>query len=330
LSIDFLKKTTTMTKFDENPSKSVNCPICDSLLEKKGSPIFIEDIFKNWSSLHQFSAQTMREHLLQSQSTELHACPNCLLEIFLPAVIGTERFYRELQEDAQSGYYRKDKWDFSRALKDVGAGDNIIEIGCGPGNFLYHAKPRAGRACGIEINKTAVEAARSRGLEVFGPEDGLDLQASSFDAGFSFHVLEHVPEPLALLKKLSDFVKPEGKICVSVPNQDGILRYIDYAVMNMPPHHATRWHLRTLQAAAAKLDLKITKIAYEPLLLENHNYYSHYWLNKVFHDNKYFQRKIKCALSIFMKKFFGLLMRTGFKHFVLLRGQAIYVVMKKK
>jgi 2-polyprenyl-3-methyl-5-hydroxy-6-metoxy-1,4-benzoquinol methylase len=318
-----------MVALDRNPAKSVNCPICDFPLAKKGPTIFIKDIFENWSPQHRFSTQTIREHLQQSQTTELRECPNCLLEIFLPAVIGTEHFYRELQEDVRIAYYRKDKWEFSIALKDVKGCDNIIEIGCGPGNFLYRAKPQARRVCGTETSQAALQLARNKGLEVYGPDKEHEVPKGSFDTVFSFHVLEHVADPLIFLKTLRSLIKPEGKICISVPDQDGPLRYLENAVMNMPPHHATHWRLRTLKAAAEKLDLKILKVAYEPLLLENHYYYSYYWLNKTFADKNYLQKKMKGLLSILLTKFFGLLKRIGIKHFVLLRGQAIYMVMNK-
>jgi 2-polyprenyl-3-methyl-5-hydroxy-6-metoxy-1,4-benzoquinol methylase len=330
LSTDFLKTATIMAVFDRNPTISANCPICDFPLAKKGPTIFIKDIFEDWSPHHRFSEQTIQEHLQQSQTSGLYECPNCLLEIFLPAVIGTERFYQELQEDVRFAYYRKDKWDFSIALKDVKGCNNIIEIGCGPGNFLNCAKPRSRRVCGTETNQAALQLARSKGLEVYGPDKEHEVPKASFDAVFSFHVLEHVAEPMEFFKTLRSLMKPEGKICISMPDQDGPLRHLENEVMNMPPHHATHWRLRTLKAAAAKLDLKISKVAYEPLLLESHCYYSYYWLNKAFADKKYLQRKMKGFISILMRIFFGILMRIGLKHFVLLRGQTIYVVMKKK
>jgi 2-polyprenyl-3-methyl-5-hydroxy-6-metoxy-1,4-benzoquinol methylase len=319
-----------MAVLDRNSPHGFNCPICDLPLARKGPSISLEDAFKDWLPLHRFDEETIREHLRQSRSTQLHHCPNCLLEIFWPAVIGTELFYRELQEDAQLAYYRKDKWDFSIALKDVKGCQNIIEIGCGPGNFLELAKSHVQEACGIESSQTAMQLARSKGFKVYGAKRNNDSLAASFDAVFSFHVLEHVADPVGFVREISSMARPDGKICISVPNQGGPLRFVDNSVMNMPPHHASHWRLETLQALAEKLNLRITQVAFEPLLLENHNYYSYYWLNRLFPNPSGVKRKIKGLISILLTSFFRLLMRLGFKRFAFLRGQAIYVVLKKK
>jgi hypothetical protein len=48
-------------------------------------------------------------------------------------------------------------------------------------------------------------------------------------------------------------LKPGGRLCVGVPNNDGYLgvQRIEDASLNLPPHHATRWGLRTLRMWAA-------------------------------------------------------------------------------
>jgi len=307
-----------------------NCPICRIPLTPIGSTILIKDVFEQWNASHSFSQEVIREHLDQNQTTRLYECPSCSLEIYLPQVIGSEDFYRELQEDVQFSYYRDDKWDFDEALKDIKNCSTIIEIGCGPGSFLAKAKPYLQRTCGTEYNKAALEAARRKGLEVYGLEYDISSLTSSFDAVFSFHVLEHVSDPLSFIKEISSLAKPNGKICISVPNQDGPIKNIENSIMNMPPHHATHWKLRTFEVLANKLNFRITKVAYEPLLLENQYYYSNYWLNKIISDRTVFQRKFKKVISMLMQNFFMLLRRFGLKRFVFLRGQAIYVVMEKR
>jgi hypothetical protein len=93
-----------------------------------GDLLSMQTIFTKWSSLHSFSLEVIREHIQQSPSTTRHKCPSCCLEIFLPQVIGTERFYRELQDDGSLAYYQEEKWDFIVALEDVREGADIIEV----------------------------------------------------------------------------------------------------------------------------------------------------------------------------------------------------------
>jgi 2-polyprenyl-3-methyl-5-hydroxy-6-metoxy-1,4-benzoquinol methylase len=306
------------------------CPVCDGVLVQQGPAIDVAHIFARWSESHAFSREVIQEHIKQSPYTVLHQCPNCLLEIYLPSVIGTEKFYQELQEDAPVSYYRYDKWDFDEALKEIAGCESIIEIGCGPGSFLERAKPRLKRAYGTEFNGQALQMARSKGLEVFGLETDMKRWEASFDAVFSFHVLEHVADPVAFIKEISALAKPGGKICISVPNQAGPIRHIPDPLMNMPPHHATRWQLKTFRTLADKLNFQILRVAYEPLLLENHNYYSHFWINSKFSARTRTHKAARMILSPILDRFFSLLIRLEFKYFSLLRGQAIYVVMRSK
>jgi len=295
-----------------------------------GETISVAGTFERWKTIHEFRHEVMQKHLDQSPVTNLYRCPDCLLEIYLPAVIGTESFYRELQEDTAFSYYREDKWDFDEALKEVQSCETIMEIGCGPGSFLAKAKPHVKRACGTEFNESALQVARSNDLEVYGLEADVKQFQDSFDAVFSFHVLEHVQDPVGFVREMSSFVKPGGKICISVPNQGGPMKNIPDSLMNMPPHHATHWQLKTFSALAVRLNFRIVRVAYEPLLLENHSYYSHYWLNQRVHDGTAAHRMLKRILLTFMQWFFATLMKFKFKSFAPLRGQAIYVVMKKQ
>jgi SAM-dependent methyltransferase len=133
------------------------------------------------------------------------------------------QFYDEVytqQDPAQAELYAR--W---RALGAVGKADHVIalcaraglwvgqasggpmstlEIGCGDGALLceLHARGFGGRLAGVEITEAAVEIARVRG-EIDSVElyDGSHLPAGdgAYDLGIVSHVLEHVPDPPALL-----------------------------------------------------------------------------------------------------------------------------------
>ena len=306
------------------------CPVCDTLLLQTSISRKIQEVFDQWEPIHRFSSEVIEDHLLQSDETVLFRCPNCSLEIYLPQVIGSKQFYQELQDDPLTSYYREDKWDFIEAQKEVKKCQEILEIGCGPGSFLSMAKTKIQRVCGTEYNEAALKVAQEKGLEVYGLDFDMDQFRDHFDAIFSFHVLEHVANPLIFIKEISQYLKPKGKICISVPNHAGPLQYIQNSVMNMPPHHATHWELKTFKVLAKKLNYKILRVAYEPLLVENYNYYSYYWLEYTFKKNNSFYMFVKRYLSLFLENFFKLLMRLNIKYFRLLRGQAIYIVMQKK
>lgn len=311
-------------------SENLACPVCGDTLSNQGESHGLRDIIAMWSPLV-FPETVIEEHLAIGKHTTLYACPTCKLEIFLPQIIGLPSFYAaasagECGEDGDA-YYEDTKWDFEEALHDVKPGTSLIELGCGPGNFLKMAVAKGCQAAGIELNPNALSVARAQGLTVYDANGIPDHAQKSFDAAFSFHVLEHVSDPMDFLASMKAHVKPGGVIGVSVPNQDGPISFIQPCAMNMPPHHASRWQLRTFETAAQRLGLNICRVAYEPLLLENHSYYSIYWPRVAFKGASFFARLFRSAVSLSLRTFFGLLRRTGLRYFPLLRGQSIYVLM---
>ncbi|HET9181307.1 MAG TPA: methyltransferase domain-containing protein [Candidatus Angelobacter sp.] len=97
---------------------------------------------------------------------------------------------------------------------------NLLDIGTGIGQFLYHARKYFTDVAGTEISATAVRVARERyGLKVLaGQVEDLPLPDSSFDNITLFHVLEHVPNPAKLARICCRLLRPGGILCVAVPN----------------------------------------------------------------------------------------------------------------
>lgn len=97
----------------------------------------------------------------------------------------------------------------------------ILEIGSASGNMLeklleYGAK----EAIGIELDEEFSKYARQRGFEVFTRSiEGLDFK-EEFDAVVSFHTLEHVYDPMAIIRAVYATLKPNGCFLGEVPNQN--------------------------------------------------------------------------------------------------------------
>ncbi|HEX4984493.1 MAG TPA: class I SAM-dependent methyltransferase [Burkholderiales bacterium] len=95
----------------------------------------------------------------------------------------------------------------------IGSGNDVLDFGCG-GGFLLSGL-QCGKKVGVEINESAAEAARSKGIEVFHsvaeiPDDYVDVIISN-------HALEHTLRPLDELKSLYDKLRNGGKIIFVVP-----------------------------------------------------------------------------------------------------------------
>lgn len=310
------------------------CPVCNSDLNETNESYDIDELFRLWKPV-EFSQSTIEEHRHISNSTRLYCCPKCGLETFIPQIIGTPAFYIEAynlagtQKDSEFTY-SENKWDFQEAELDAQGRSRIFEFGCGTGNFLARIRETASEVAGLEYNSAAVATAREKGLQVYSPDEGPDAYGNHWDAAFSFHVLEHVENPVLFVQAMAAAVKSDGVIGISVPNQNGPISYIRPCIMNLPPHHATRWRLSTFEALAKRLNLSINKVSYEPLLLENHSYYSIYWVQQRIPGSSFLATAVRFGLSAILRIFFGTLRWLGFEYFPLLKGQSIYVSMSHR
>lgn len=104
----------------------------------------------------------------------------------------------------------------------------LLEIGCGAGGFLDAATSKGWRATGIEL---AVDAARwarqERGLDVhWGTVESValpdELANGGFDAAVMLDVIEHVVDPLSLLRIVWHRLRPGGALLVMTPNARGL------------------------------------------------------------------------------------------------------------
>jgi SAM-dependent methyltransferase len=96
----------------------------------------------------------------------------------------------------------------------------VVEIGCGDGAVLAEMAARGWLVDGFELAENAANAARARGVarrvERF---DGEHVPAGNdeYDLAVLSHVLEHVPDPLPLLKEAA---RVAPNVLVEVPLED--------------------------------------------------------------------------------------------------------------
>jgi SAM-dependent methyltransferase len=95
----------------------------------------------------------------------------------------------------------------------------ILDVGCGSGDFLVALRDRGWEVYGTEFSETAAGLARARGITVANSAASLvEFPDGYFDAVTLWHVLEHLPEPLAGLTKIGRVLRPDGLLVVEVPN----------------------------------------------------------------------------------------------------------------
>ena len=183
---------------------------------------------------------------------------------------GDAAFYEAIAR--QKYYYMDDKWEFQAALRAIGSMDdaedaNILEVGCGSGAFLDRCQEVGLDRCeGLEISPTAIESCHSRGLRVSDTSlESLAVQGRRFDVVCAFQVLEHVPDPEQFLRAAASVLSDNGQLILSTPNAESFFRRFRWCLLDLPPHHMSRWDATAYQRTAEELDLFISEIRYEPL-----------------------------------------------------------------
>jgi SAM-dependent methyltransferase len=174
-------------------------------------------------------------------------------------VYASQSFYREMLDaadrTARGEWGRRQLWWFKklalRWLKREAAGRRLVEIGCGPGTFLLVARQEGWDVTGVEPAQEPAHKAMSLGLEVFQGyvKDYVASSPPAFDAAVSFEVLEHVPNPVEVLRGIRALLKPHGVLVLSVPNLDDPYCLKQQFALAMPPIHINFFNRRSLGRA---------------------------------------------------------------------------------
>jgi 2-polyprenyl-3-methyl-5-hydroxy-6-metoxy-1,4-benzoquinol methylase len=142
------------------------------------------------------------------------------------------------------------------SYKDKGT---LLEVGCALGFFLEEAKARGWDVYGTELSDYAGEKARGRGLNVFsGDIIDAGFENNFFDAITCLGTIEHLQDPAAIVKKVSQILKDDGLFVISTPDAGGFIggRRFQYK----PKEHLYYFTKKTIMKTLVKEDFKILLI----------------------------------------------------------------------
>lgn len=143
---------------------------------------------------------------------------------------------------------------FSLVIKHLGGarahprGVRVLDIGCSNGVFLDLFKERDWETWGVEPSGTA-NIANTRGHRVINKVfEKTKLPKKYFDLVIMNHTLEHMDNPLTVIKKVHSLLKKGGILFVDVPNAGGLSSMIlgkhwPYRLPNEHKHQFTKQSL---------------------------------------------------------------------------------------
>lgn len=131
----------------------------------------------------------------------------------------------------------------------------IMDFGCGYGTVLLELARRD------NFDVLGVDPYTPNPSEHILKQDLLktDLPPASFDAIFSIETLEHIPNPLAIFKRLHQLLKPGGTLLVQTRRQedpDYIEQQDQWFYLKEPTIHVSVYSIPTMQVIAKKTGWK--------------------------------------------------------------------------
>jgi len=163
---------------------------------------------------------------------EIRACRRCGLALTAPRpdAAGMARYYPAAYYARQEGrrFPAPVEW-LQRSLYQSRAGaverlagrpGRVLDIGCGPGYLLRAFRERGWEVQGTELSEaSAAHAREALGIPVHvGPAEAWPWPEGHFDAVVLWHVLEHWPDPGAVIRRVGRLLRPGGILAVGVPN----------------------------------------------------------------------------------------------------------------
>jgi 2-polyprenyl-3-methyl-5-hydroxy-6-metoxy-1,4-benzoquinol methylase len=244
----------------EMDQQTNRCPLCGNRQVRELEKINTKQLVKMYSQGFQVS---ILAEFAGCPEVSLNRCEVCDLIFYTPMITGSEDFYRQLQKF--DWYYMDDKNEYDYAKNFIRASDDVLEIGCGKG--VFSKKIAFHSYLGLEFSPEAIAGAKESGLCVLNEsiERHAQKNANKYDVVFAFQVLEHIADIESFIKSCLACLKPDGILIFSVPSSDSFGKYAVNSILEMPPHHVTRWSDRALQNIGTYYHLDVVDIWHEPL-----------------------------------------------------------------
>ncbi len=116
--------------------------------------------------------------------------------------------------------YNRSVYGLGLTFPDYTKEGKLLEIGCGHGWLLKLMKDWGWEVKGVEWNPVSAKHGREKfGVEILeGQLEDQNFPDNSFDVIVMRHVLEHVPDPVRVLKECNRLLKPRGVLALAMPN----------------------------------------------------------------------------------------------------------------
>jgi len=249
-----------------------SCPLCASNSNRKLCEISYSDQ-RLASFLERFYGGRVALESLQSASYRVVLCQHCDF-IYQDSILdekGMQTLYEDWTDHQQSLHkkqsagtklyrqYAGQMQTLARLLPQRPDQTRILDYGMGWGYWSRMAQAHGFVAVGLELSQQRRDYARQMGVTVI---DALPAELAGFDCVYANQVFEHLPDPLQTLVDICRQLKPEGIVCIRVPDGRGVVTRLEQRGWSPelgaihPLEHINCFTRKTLLSFAAKAGLK--------------------------------------------------------------------------
>lgn len=151
---------------------------------------------------------------------------------------------------------------------------SLLDVGCGTGDFLKVAQQSGWTVTGSEVAVDAVEMAKVKvgDCVLSGDISSVELSPGSYDLITSYHVVEHLLDPVAQLNYYRQLLNEEGALFIETPNIGSVGSLIRGSQWShiIPPEHIIYFSPKSLKAALMKAGFrKVVVFTSAPHIIES-------------------------------------------------------------
>jgi len=165
------------------------------------------------------------EHKVElEQSLNLYICNSCKIFFKISHLSDVESYYSKiLEEDIKSETtpLRIVEEIYNKILYKLPKESLILDFGCGGGEFLAFLKAKGyTHLIGVELNKKLIEYCMNRGFKIY--DDISAIEDNLIDFVLMIEVLEHLNDPVSILKQIKRVLKKNGGFLITTPNSKSL------------------------------------------------------------------------------------------------------------
>lgn len=156
-------------------------------------------------------------------------------------------WHRQVHGHEDPATLRLETWHANAlALVQPDPSQDVVEIGCGVGDFAISLAPRTRTMTAVDFSREAIAQAtrkgrvqQSRTRFVVGSAEAIPLPDQSCDLVYSCECLEHVPHPQQAIREMFRILRPGGRLVLTTENySNAIALYWAWCAMRGVPYNS--------------------------------------------------------------------------------------------